>query len=107
MTPELLGTLLKENSNLYLVIKAVPDPNRKNKIHDDNFEILPEWIELFREFQDRIVIGSDELARSPKMSGGYKKPPFFEITWKTVANLPSELREKIGRDNAIRIYRLR
>lgn len=107
MTPELLGTLLKENSNLYLAIKAVPDPNRKNKIHDDNFEILPEWIELFREFQDRIVVGSDEFARSPKMSGGYKKPHFFEITWKTVASLPSELREKIGRDNAIRIYRLR
>lgn len=107
LTSQLLRTLLKENSNLYIAIKAVPDSDRKNKIHDDNFEILPEWIELFKEFQDRIVIGSDEFARSPNMSGGYKKPPFFEITWKTVASLPPELREKIGRDNAVRIYRLR
>lgn len=105
MTPELLRRLLTAHPNLYLAIKAVLD-NRPNRIHNDDFEIVPEWLALFEEFTDRVVVGADEFARSPKVRGGYKKPPFFAVTWRAVGSLPPELREKIGRDNAVRIYRL-
>lgn len=106
MTPALLRRLLTTHPNLFLAIKAVLD-KRPNRIHNNNFEILPEWLELFEEFPDRVVVGADEFARSPKVRGGYKKPPFFGVTWRAVSSLPSGLREKISRDNAVRIYRLK
>lgn len=107
MTPSLLRRLLKQHSNLYLAIKAVSDPNRKNRIHDDAYNILPEWRKLFASFPDRIVVGSDEFARSPRIRGGYKKPQFFKITWQTVNSLPDRIRNKIGNENPRRIYNLK
>jgi hypothetical protein len=107
MTPALLRQLLEKHSNLHLAIKAVPETTRKNRIHDDQYRILPEWLALFESFPDRIVVGADEFARPPNMQGGYKKPPFFKITWQAVMSLPPKLREQIGSENAARIYRLK
>lgn len=106
ITPALLRTLLAEHPNLYLAIKAAPEPGRINRIHDDQFKINPDWMALFEAFPDRIVVGADEFVRSAIVRGGYKKPPFFEITWRMVQNLPAELRSKIGKENAMRIYHL-
>lgn len=107
MSPGLMRRLLEKNANLFLAIKAVPERTRKNRLHDDEYQVLPEWLELFSEFPDRIVVGADEFARAESQQGGYKKPPFFEITWKLLAGLPRDLRKKIGRENAARIYGLR
>lgn len=106
MTPSLLHKLLAKHPNLYLAIKAVPESTRMNRIHDDQYNILPEWLELFEAFPDRIVVGADEFARAENVQGGYKKPPFFEITWRAIMSLPPKLREQIGGENATRIYRL-
>ena len=108
MTPPLMHQLLAKHPNLYLAIKAVPkaDAARMNRIHDDNYTILPEWLELFESFPDRIVVGADEFARAENVRGGYKKPPFFDVTWQTVMNLPPKLQKQIGGENAARIYRL-
>lgn len=106
MTPSLLRQLLAKHPNLYLAIKAVPETTRMNRIHDNEYNILPEWLELFESFPDRIVVGADEFARAKNVQGGYKKPPFFEITWRVVMSLPPKLREQIGGQNAARIYRL-
>ena len=106
MTPSLLGALLEKHPNLYLAIKAVPESGRVNRIHDDHYRVLPEWLRLFEAFSDRVVVGADEFARSESVKGGYKKPPFFSLTWKVIMSLPSELRDKIGSQNAMRIYRL-
>lgn len=106
MTPSLLRRLLEKHPNLYLAIKAVPETTRVNRIHDDQYNILPEWLELFESFPDRIVVGADEFARPQNMQGGYQKPPFFKITWQAVMSLPSKLRKQIGSENAARIYRL-
>ncbi len=106
MTPALLRSLLEKHPNLYLAIKAVPEKTRKNRIHDDDYRILPEWLKLFESFPDRFVVGADEFARASNVQGGYKKPPFFKITWQVVRSLPAELQGKIGRENAVRIYRL-
>lgn len=106
MSPGLMRRLLKNHANLFLAIKAVPERTRKNRLHDDDYQILPEWLALFKEFPDRVVVGADEFARAEGQQGGYKKPPFFEITWKMIAGLPRDLRKKIGRENAARIYGL-
>lgn len=106
MTPALLRTLLAKHPNLYLAIKAVPERTRANRIHDDQLQIGPEWVALFEAFPDRVVVGADEFARSETVRGGYRKPPFFEITWRAVQSLPQHLRSKIGKENAMRLYRL-
>src|SRR3989338_1736117 len=106
MTPELLRGFLEKHPNLYLAVKGVPESTRDNKIHNAQYQVLPEWLTLFQEFPDRIVVGADEFVRSENMKGGYRNPPFFEITWKAIASLPQDLRRKIGSDNARRIYRL-
>lgn len=107
MTIPLLRRLLDKHPNLYLAIKAVPDSTRKNRIHDDAYRILPEWLAFIASYPDRFVVGADEFARSHGMKGGYEKPPFFKITWQTVMSLPAELRERIGRENARRVYDLK
>ena len=108
MNPSLFRRLLAKHSNLYLAIKAVPNAEtaRMNRIHDDDYIVLPEWLELFESFPDRIVVGADEFARAENTQGGYKKPPFFDATWKTLMSLPPKLRKQIGGENAARIYRL-
>ncbi len=108
MKPTLFRSLLREHENLFLAIKAVPaaESERPTRIHDDAHRILPEWVELFREFPDRIVVGADEFARAPGTQGGYAKPPFFDVTWKAVAGLPADVAEKVRSTNARRIYRL-
>lgn len=107
MTTPLIRRLLDKHPNLYLAIKAVPDPTRRNRIHNDAFEVLPEWLALIESYPDRIVAGADEFSRPQGMQGGYEKPPFFKITWQTVMSLPAEVRERIGRENARRIYNLK
>lgn len=107
MTISLLRRMIEKHPNLYLAIKAVPDSNRRNRIHDDAYNILPEWREFIESFPDRIVVGADEFARPSEMQGGYKKPPFFKITWQAVMSLPPELRKHIGRENPLRIYNLK
>jgi len=109
MTPELLRGLLKKHANLFLAIKGTPTPKQfaqPNRIHNDQGVILPEWVTLIEEFSERIVVGADEFARASNAQGGYRKPPFFEQTWKAIQSLPPELRQKVGRDNAARIYNL-
>lgn len=107
MTPHLIQQLMNTHSNLYVALKAVPiekGHTRPNRIHDDGWQILPEWLALFRQFPDRFVVGADEFINVG--GGGYKKPPFFKETWKTLQSLPPDLLRKLGRDNAARIYRL-
>ncbi len=108
MTPELLGRVLSKHPNLYLAIKAIPNSmeDRGNRITDENLRVLPEWQKFIEAFQDRIVIGADEFVRSEGTRGGVKKPPFFKETWTMIQSLSPELAKKIGRENALRIYRL-
>jgi predicted TIM-barrel fold metal-dependent hydrolase len=106
MTSALLSALLKKHPNLYLAIKAVPEATRVNRIHDDQFQIRPDWLALFNSFPNRIVIGADEFARADTVKGGYRKPPFFDLTWQAIKSLPPTLRNQIGKENACRIYRL-
>lgn len=106
MTPELIERLMSKHSNLYIAVKSVPvgqNPPRPNRIHDEKHNILPEWQKLFQKFSDRVVVGADEFINA---GGGYKKPPFFKETWKTISTLPPDLASKIGRYNARKIYGL-
>jgi hypothetical protein len=61
--------------------------------------IKPEWLQLFQEFPDRFVVGTDQH---------YPEPQAGPQRWEPVAlllnQLPAELRQKLGTENAARLY---
>lgn len=110
MTIALLRDLLKKHSNLFLALKAV-QPEREafrvsdNDVLDAQRQLRPGWLELFQEFPDRFVVGSDEFvhrAGQARMAG----PPSLAETWRILDRLPPQLRASIGSANAGRIYGL-
>jgi hypothetical protein len=112
MTIDLLRRLLEAHSNLYLALKIevrafqvgnsrAPMPNRPV---DEKGQILPEWLELIGDYPDRFMVGADEFVSVP----GRSTPgaPSFSQTWSLLDQLPPDLAEKVGRDNASRVYGL-
>lgn len=111
MTPELLDGLLAKHSNLYLSIRIEDRPTQvasrspmPNRIVDSAHRIHDNWLALFEKYSDRIMVGGDEFIMSANSKG--KFPTSFESTWKFVQNLPTNLRNKIGHDNAAKVYHL-
>lgn len=102
-TPELCRRLLRAHPNLYMEIKIDPEKAGKNSPLTEGGAgtLKPEWLKLFQDFSDRFVIGTDQH---------YPEPNSAEQRWQAVVRLlnqlPPDLRKKIGRENAVRIYRL-
>lgn len=110
LTTKLMQGLLKSHSNLYLAIKYV-DPaiesfGQGNRIVDSDMEIQSDWVSLIREFPDRFMVGADEFVW-PNESRRTRGAPSFAATWSIIGRLPEDIRTKVGRDNAERIYNLR
>jgi predicted TIM-barrel fold metal-dependent hydrolase len=100
-TPELCRQLLNAHPNLYMDLKIDPLNPGKNSPLDGggSGNIKPEWLLLFQDFPDRFVIGSDQH---------YPEPQSTAQRWQAVVlllnQLPAKLRQKIGTENAIRLY---
>lgn len=112
MTPALMRDLLGKHPNLYLSLRVERRTQQvaaasamPNRIVDASGAIREEWLALFHQFPDRFVIGCDEFV-GPK--GGLTTEPHasFETTWSMLDRLPPEVKAKIGRDNAAKIYGL-
>jgi len=99
-TPNLCRRLLKSNSNLYMEIKYDPMTPGKNPVVVDG-KITTEWLRLFKDFPDRFVIGSDQHYRPIPGKG----QPRWEATVLILNQMPTGLRQKIGIDNVLHIYR--
>lgn len=112
MTVELLRQLLDVHPNLYLALKIedrpfqvgtsrVPMPNR---IVDSAGQIDPAWLVLITDYPDRIMIGADEFVGvEDRATHGV---PSFTQTWAILAQLPPEVAQLVGRENAARVYGL-
>jgi predicted TIM-barrel fold metal-dependent hydrolase len=100
-TPEATRRLLRANPNLFIEIKTDPLNQRTNYPLDANGKIKADYLQLFVEFSDRFLIGSDQR---------YPEPRVAEQRWQAAVNLfnqlPSAVRQKIGTENAARIYPL-
>ena len=108
MTTDLVRRLLKGHSNLYCALKFVQKKHEPfllgEGLMDENLKIRPKWLELISEFPDRFMIGADDFIGAPgSWSAG---PPSFVDTWAIIDQLPEDLRSKVGRENAARVYRL-
>jgi predicted TIM-barrel fold metal-dependent hydrolase len=64
-------------------------------------KIKPEWLKLLTDFQDRFVIGSDQ--HYPMGSG----PQRWQAVVTLLNQLPAGVRQKIGTENAFRVYHLK
>ena len=78
-------------------IKYDPKLPGKNPVWVDRV-VKPEWLELFREFPDRIVLGSDQHY------SGHDEPGRWQSDVLILNQLPTALRRKIGSENARHIF---
>jgi hypothetical protein len=111
MTISLLRKLLNKHPNLYLALRVeertttVGGESMPNRIVDKNWKILPQWLEFFKQFPDRFVIGTDEFFGIPGKSR--RSPQSFEETWQMFNQLPDDLKRKFGRTNPVEIYNIK
>ncbi len=98
-TPDLCRRLLKAHPNLFMELKVDPKNPGLNPLVRDG-RVVPEWLQLFREFPDRFVIGSDQHYPEPRE--GVQR---WEAAVLLLNQLPEDLRRSIGRDNALRLYK--
>jgi|GEM_PF-2096218 len=107
---ERIRRLLKKHPNLFISLRiekrgrAMDGTPLSNRVVDKNFQIKEEWLDLFTEFSDRFMIGSDEFF-APATSSR-RAPQSFEETWSIIDQLPDSLAQNIGRNNAVKIYNL-
>lgn len=115
MTPAAIGRLMDRHANLYVSLRVVGPqaPVFRNKVLTGS-GLDPDWGDLLNRHTDRFVIGTDSFIVSPTLRGGGPGVTFAErnvpklmATVYFLSLLPSHLAQKIGHDNASRIYRLR
>ncbi len=103
-TPELCRRLLAAHPNLYMELKIDPlKPGKNSPLAEGaSGTIKPEWLQLFQDFPDRFVVGSDQH---------YPEPPSGLQRWQAVVLLLNQLspglRQKVGMENASSLYSTR
>jgi hypothetical protein len=88
-TPELMGKLLSNYDNLFMSIKIGPDSVDKTRPMDRDGELRSEWLDLFEEFPDRFLIGSDQFYSVP--GSNLEIPKRNEGTEDLLSLLPADL----------------
>jgi predicted TIM-barrel fold metal-dependent hydrolase len=111
MSISLLRRMLAEHPNLYLGFKIEERPYQvgtrepmPNRIVDKHMQITPEWEQFFIDFADRLLVASDQFVGIPGRT--VRPPQYIEKTWTAIQQLPADVINKIGRDNAIKLYHL-
>ncbi|HUJ29012.1 MAG TPA: amidohydrolase family protein [Myxococcales bacterium] len=94
-TPDLCRRLLKAHANLFMELKIDPRNPGLNPLLDGE-RLRPAWLELFQQFPDRFIIGSDQ-----HYAGDGRR---WQAMLGMLAQLPAELQRKIGGENALRLY---
>lgn len=112
-TAQLAGDMLRKHPNLYMSLRL----NVGRGGHKENHPLAPEglkphWLELFKEFPDRFVIGGDQFfapvgTRGPPAAFAKVAGVIRKRTNIFLSRLPPAIARKIGYENAIRIYKLK
>jgi hypothetical protein len=99
-TPELMSRLLKENPNLYTSIKYRKDSTGPAFLDTDG-KIDATWLNVVKEFPDRFMMGSD-------IKPGWRDDEFRFVKSHVsiLEQMPADIREKVARENAKRIFHL-
>ena len=107
-TIALTRRLLAENPNLYMSIRIASGMKKRRVVKPDfpldrDSRLMQEWLSLFREFQDRFLIGSDEIV---KATNDHPSAGSIRSTVSLLEQLPEKLKSQIGYGNAYGLYRL-
>jgi len=113
MTPAAIGRLMDEHPNLFVSLRiAGPRAPMMNKALTRT-GLDPDWRDLLTRHADRFVIGTDSFMVSPAVRGGgpgvrfaEHNTPKLQATIHFLSLLPPDVAAKIGRENAMRIYKL-
>jgi hypothetical protein len=112
-TAEFTRDMLAKNRNLYMSLRLHLTPSEQNFPLSPS-GIKPDWMETFRQFPDRFVMGSDQFFISPALrkSGGpaarFAKlnDGTRELSERLLSYLPPEIARKFAFENAMQLYRL-
>jgi len=103
-TVDLCRSLLAENPNLYMNTKIASEGGWANHLVSEAGFARPEWIDLIRQFPDRIMMASDTFHTAPSVS--MRREPHVEGPRRWLDQLPPDLASKVAVENAQRVYRL-
>jgi hypothetical protein len=115
MSATTLGRLMDAHPNLFVSLRLVgPEaPVMTNKALAPSGELDPDWKALLTRHPDRFTIGTDSFMVSPAVRGSGPGLTFarrnearLQATARFLSLLPGDLARQVGRENAIRIYRL-
>ena len=106
-TIALTRRLLAENPNLYVSIRIASGMQKRKVVKptfplDKDGRLKQEWLELFQEFPDRFVIGSDEII---KPANNHPSAGSIRSTVGILEQLPLNLKSQIGHENAYLLYK--
>jgi predicted TIM-barrel fold metal-dependent hydrolase len=113
MTPAAIGRLMDAHPNLFVSLRIVgPQAPMLNKALAPG-GIDPEWKELLTRHAGRFMLGTDSFMVLPSVRAGgpgvtfaERTTPKLQATAHFLSRLPADVAGKIGRENAMRIYRL-
>lgn len=100
-TVEVMRKLLEEHANLYMSLKISPESLAETRPIDTNGNLKDEWRQLFTDFSNRFVVGTDQHYSTEKLAE--KK---WEGIKKILEQLPVETTKKIAYENAVEIFNL-
>ena len=111
-TPALSRALLRRHPNLFMSIRLTPPlPIFHNHVMDEAGRIDDDWLSVFRQFPSRFVIGGDQFfvgnvpEGTPAARFARHAARRRADTRRFLAALPKDLATRIGRENALRLYR--
>jgi predicted TIM-barrel fold metal-dependent hydrolase len=106
-TVDLMRDLMAKHPNLYMSIKIAPKDNIGDNIPLDlsSGSVKPEWVDLFSQFPDRFVIGSDVFYGE---TDDPRATPLKKVkgAWRVVAGIPTDIAYQIACENPLMIYRI-
>jgi hypothetical protein len=121
MTPALIRRLMDSHPNLHMSLRPVPagvafaeatNLRVQNTIMT-KAGIVDEWLDLLKKHSDRFMLGSDSFffprsvpAGSPMITLSRGNQGRIGATRQLLSRLPIDLARKIGKDNAVRLYRV-
>jgi predicted TIM-barrel fold metal-dependent hydrolase len=105
-TTQLSDRLLQDHPNLYMSIRVVPK-NIPSRPIDEDGRIKTDWLNLVIKYQDRFLIGSDEFFMPHTRGEGHASGGSTEETISFLSQLPFDVAQKVGYENAIQLFRIK
>ena len=112
MTISLLQRMLNDHPNLYLGFKVEERPFQvgtrtpmPNRMIDGKMKLKAEWLAFFKANPDRLLLACDQFVGIPGRTAD--PPQYMEETMSVIEQLPADVRIKVARENAVRLYHLK